>query len=292
MESTATPVAPAERDGRPQWNPEEGGPVVPGYLAWDLLAVGHRRETWLCWSVDLWAPAVVKVVRPGWKPRHAIALDREVRALSAVRHPALPRLLHDGREAPVPFIAVEYLDGDSLYESLTDDGPMQPEDVACLGVLLLGAVRALHACGLAHMDVDPYNVMLVDRRPRLVDLGSSRPLASVLAPDEHVGTDGYRGPELAAALGGPVTPAMDVYGVGATLRKMLDPEARDADGVVAVIDRLTDDDPGRRPPVEVAMTELVRYSGDDEDERPWPDWADGLLGSGRPAERPTALAAG
>jgi eukaryotic-like serine/threonine-protein kinase len=284
-------VALADEDGRPRWDPEPGGPLVPGHLACDLFTVGHHRETWLCWSVDLWAPAVVKVVRPSWKPQYVTALDREVRALSALRHPALPRLLHDGRTAPVPFIAVEYMDGSNLAECVEDDGAFRADDTACLGVQLLAAVRALHSRGLAHMDVDPFNVLVVDRRPRLVDLGSSRPLGAQLKVDEGVGTEGFAPPEADRTRVRSVTPAFDVYGVGATLRWVLDPAAEDTDGLRAVIDRMTDDDPDRRPSVEAAMTDLVQLAGDEE-ERPWPDWADGLLGARSRADRPAALAAG
>ncbi|MGY1639175.1 protein kinase [Geodermatophilus sp. SYSU D00742] len=288
MEQSVVGVAIADEDGRPRWDPEYGGPLVPGHLAWDLLTVGHRRETWLCWSVDLWAPAVVKVVRPNWKPEYVTALEREVRALSALRHPALPRLLHDGRTEPVPFIAVEYMDGYNLAECVEEDGAFRADDTAALGVQVLGAVRALHSRGLAHMDVDPFNVLVVDRRPRLVDLGSSRPLGAQLQVGEGIGTQGFAPPEADRTRVRPVTPAFDVYGVGATLRAVLDHRAAGADELRRVIDRMTDDDPGRRPTVEAAMTELVRLAGD-EDERPWPDWADGLLRAR--AEDPAARAA-
>ncbi|MGY1707300.1 protein kinase [Geodermatophilus sp. SYSU D00697] len=279
MDPNAVPMAAARRDGRPVWDPAPGDPLVPGHLAWTRLAVGARRETWLCWSVDLWAPAVVKTVRPGWQPQHATALHREVRALTRLLHPAVPRLLHDGRDAGQPFIAVEYLDGPDLGDCLAEGGPFPAEDTAGLGVLVLGALRALHARGLVHLDVDPFNVLLVDRRPRLVDLGSSRRLGSRLHPGERVGTDGYTAPEVGDPTGLPVTPALDVYGVGATLRRILDPGAEGAAGVAAVVDRLTDPDPARRPDVATAIAELAVHAGAEET-RPWPSWADPSLPAG------------
>ncbi|MGY1642958.1 protein kinase [Geodermatophilus sp. SYSU D00703] len=270
-----------ERDGRPRWNPEPGGPLVPGHLAWGLIMVGPRRETWLCWSVDLWAPAVVKVVRPGWKPVAVRALDQEARALMALRHPAIPRLLHDGRAHDVPFLAVEYMDGPNLFECVEADGRLSAEDTACLGVVLLGAVRALHARSLAHLDVDPLNVLLVDGKPRLVDLGAARPLGHRMQPSERAGTEGFRAPELAAEGVRTVTPAMDVYGVGATLHALLHPQAPRADAVMDVVAELTDPDPDRRPTVDAAMVGLVAFAGE-EAARPWPSWADAHLGAHRP----------
>jgi serine/threonine protein kinase len=275
--ATAVPVVVAVSDGNPTWNPERPGtPLVPGLLVWDRLSLGHHRETWLCWSVDLWAPAVVKIVRPEWLPQWTRAFDREVRALRAVAHPAVPRLFADGRDSPFPYIAVEYLDGSSLNDCLAEDGPFSTGDVARVGVAVLGALRALHAGGHAHMDISVGNVMLVDQRARLVDLGASRPLGSVLKPGERLGTNGFQAPELAGFPGGPVTPAMDVYSVGATLQAVLDPAS---DGAEELLDRLapfTDLDPSRRPDPDRALAALIRCAGTGA-VRPWPRWADQAL---------------
>jgi serine/threonine protein kinase len=241
------------------------------------MAVGELRETWLCWSVQLWSPAVVKVVRPGWShPRSTRALHREVAALRDQRHPAFPRLLADRTDAALPHVVVEYLDGPSLEEIIRGDGPLDAGDVARLGVLLLSAVRSLHAAGRAHLDISPDNVLLVDRRPRLVDLGAARPLGEQFRPGVRFGTRDFRGPELDGWPGGTVTAALDVYGVGATLRALLDP-ATDADGAVTeLLARLTAPDPAARPSPEAAMATLVRHAGDGP-ERPWPPWADRAL---------------
>ncbi|WP_369133367.1 hypothetical protein [Modestobacter sp. I12A-02662] len=279
-EQTALPpVLDDAGDGAPTWDPDGGAPLVPGLLTWDCIAKGHHRETWLCWSLDLWAPAVVKLVRPRWSPQWTEALDREVRALRGLAHPAVPRLLVDGRRSPLPHIAVEWLDGPSLGESVEHEGPFPAADVARLGVLVLGAVRALHATGYAHLDISPHNVLLVDRRPRLIDLGASRPLGFLLAERLHFGTEGFQAPEVVGGVppgGSPVTPALDVYALGATLLSVLDPES---DGAEELLDRmapLTDADPARRPAPDLAMAALIKCVGTGA-ARPWPRWADGQL---------------
>jgi serine/threonine protein kinase len=291
--TSAPPVATDEDDGRPVWQPEQGTPLVPGHLAWAPLAVGDHRETWLCWSVELWSPALVKVVRPGWsEPRSTRALHREAWALRDLRHPAFPRLLADATGSSLPHVVLEYLDGPALDEVVHADGPFEAEDIARLGVLLLAAVRSLHAAGVAHLDICPDNVLLVDRRPRLVDLGSAHPLGQQLHPGVEFGTDGFIGPERAGWPAGTVTAAMDVYGIGATLRALLDP-ATDAGGpVTELLDRLTEPEPGRRPAPEVAMAALVQHTGSGA-ARPWPLWADRALFSASPGTgtdtRPTGV---
>jgi serine/threonine protein kinase len=259
-------------DGRPGWNPRTGEPLVPGLLAWDRIAAGHHRETWLCWSVALWAPAVVKIVRPGWSRYWTEALDREVLALGNVAHPAVPRLLHDGRESCLPHIGIEYLDGPALDECVEADGPLPAGDIARLGVLVLGALRTLHAAGTAHLDISPYNILLVDRRPRLIDLGTARPLGYELEAGEAIGTDGFLAPEFRDASPGAVTAAVDVYGVGATLASLLDLSSDGADEVAGRLAALTAADPDRRPGVDLAMSSLARNAGTGPS-RPWPSWA-------------------
>jgi serine/threonine protein kinase len=280
VEPSSLPVtwydADDEEDSGPVWDPRAGTALVPGHLAWSRITIGYHRETWLCWSVDLWAPAVVKVVRPGWSPQWAHALDREARALGSLSHPAVPRLLHDGRGSPLPYLAIEYLDGPDLACSIVDGGPFPASDTARLGVLLLGALRALHATGNAHLDVSSNNVMLVDRRLRLIDFGASRPLGSLLWPGEEVGTEGFTGPELDGFPGGPVTAAMDVYSVAALLDTLLDPASEGADDLAELLAPLKDADPGRRPGTDLAMASLVRCAGTGA-ARPWPRWANRAL---------------
>jgi serine/threonine protein kinase len=250
---------------------------VPKHLAWARVAVGDQRETWLCWSVELWSPAIVKIVRPDWsEPRSTRALRREAWALRDLRHPAFPRLLGDRTGSPLPHVVLEYLDGPALDEIVDAEGALEAEDTARLGVLLLAAVRSLHAAGTAHLDICPDNVLLVDRRPRLIDLGAARPLGQRLPAGTEFGSDGFVGPELAGWPAATVAPAMDVYGVGATLRAILDP-ATDTDGAVTeVLERLTADEPGQRPAPEIAMAALVEHAGADAT-RPWPRWADRAL---------------
>jgi hypothetical protein len=289
VESSPLPVTTDPEDGRAVWDPVPGMPLVPGYLAWAPMAVGDRRETWLTWSVELWTPAVVKIVRPGWSPGATVALGREVRALRGRTHPAFPRLLDDGRRSPIPYLAVEYLDGSALDESVERDGRLSATETARMGVLLCGALRALHATGTAHMDISPYNVLLVDRKTRLVDLGAARKLGSRLRRGEPVGTDGFAAPEVLDGRGGAVTAGMDVHGVGATLRAVLDTDSPDAGRVTELLGWLTDPDPDRRPTPDLAMRALVRYAGAGL-ARPWPRWADRELP--RPPRRRRASASG
>jgi serine/threonine protein kinase len=273
VDPTALPVRPDPEDGAPAWALRPGTVLAPGLRAWSRLAVGHRRETWLCWSAREWEPVLLKVVRPGWRPFWADALSREVRALRGMQHPLFPRLLEDGVRSPLPHLVTEYLNGPALDEVLFDHGLLAATDLAHLAVDLLAGVRFLHARGWAHLDVCPDNVVTVAARGRLVDLGAARRLGTRLRPADRLGTEGFTAPEVESHRAVEVSGAMDVWSVGATLRSALDPTGDGAAAVLRVLDRMTDEDPSRRPTPDAALADLVRLAGP-RGSRPWPWWAD------------------
>jgi eukaryotic-like serine/threonine-protein kinase len=281
-------------DGAPVWDCPPGAELPGKHLAWQRLAVGHRCETWLAWSVPLWCPVVIKLARPAQLDSQRVvhSLSREVSALSGASHPALPRLLADGRTAAVPYLVVEYLDGPALDEEL-DHGPLSSQEVAQLAGPLVAALSHLHERGLAHVDVKPSNIILRDGRPVLIDFGSARQIDARQLPGKPIGSPGYAAPELEA--GEPIAATMDLYGLGAVLHESLsgqppfDPAL--AAGrrppppplpvgvhplLTALVDGLLAPDPADRPgPREVLLT-VARCSAD-PGERPWPEWADRFL---------------
>jgi serine/threonine protein kinase len=275
------------------------GDELPGNcLAWDRLGVGQRCETWLAWSTERWSPAVVKFPRPHQvdHPRARRTLAREVRALAANPHPALPQLFHDGSDAPRPFVVMEHIDGPSLSDDIYDNGALDPLAVTLLGTQLLAALRTVHRRGLAHVDIKPDNVVIRAGRPVLLDFGSARSIGAPQPPGRPIGSPGYAAPDLEA--GAPISAAMDLYGVGTTLYEALagqpafraDLDAIDRtppltlpDGPLAsVIMSLLAPEPAERPDLVTALLrigEIAAQAGTP----PWPAWLDVLGQVAEPA---------
>lgn len=266
-----------DEDGAPVWICPPGGELPGRTLAVERLGVGLRCETWLVWSPRLWHPAVLKLSRPHQvrHPRAARSLGREVAALAGNDHPALPRLLADGRADPVPHVLLEYVDGPALDAELDDNGALRPEEAALLGAQLLPAVAALHDRGLAHLDLKPENVVLRDSRPVLVDFGSARAIGSPQPPGRPVGTAGYAAPELEACE--PVSATMDLYGLGTILTEALtgvpfgDAAPLPPCPLAAIAGRLLSADPAARGTTGDLLVALAQAAGD---LRPWPGWVD------------------
>ncbi|HEU5266187.1 MAG TPA: protein kinase, partial [Jatrophihabitans sp.] len=223
-------------------------------------------------------------------PRARRTLHREVAALAGNLHPGLPRLLADGSAADEPYVVLEYVDGPTLADEVDDNGAFAPDDVAVLGAQLLSALLALHARGLAHLDLKPDNVALCHGRPVLLDFGSTRALGSGQPSGRPIGSPGYAAPELEA--GAPIHPAMDLYGLGATLHELLAgaptfaPElaaaARPAappvppSPLTPTVQALLAPDPALRPDAWTTLRALGRSAAATGREV-WPGWADSYL---------------
>jgi nitrous oxidase accessory protein NosD len=147
-------------------------------------------------------------------------VPREAVLLAALDHPGIIRLKDAGRDGDVPFIVLEWIDGDDLEAFLARSGSIADERLIQLLCALADAVAAIHAAGWLHRDLKPANVLLrPDGSPVLVDFGAALPIGETAGSESEV-TDGYGAPEqyLTDAPEGPWT---DVYGLGAIAYRAL-----------------------------------------------------------------------
>lgn len=153
------------------------------------------------------------------------ALERECDLLKSARLPGVPRFLDlfsEGSGVHLRLYQVqEYVAGRSL-RALVEQGPLPDATVAKIARQALVILDGLHQHPppIVHRDLKPENLILrEDGSLALVDFGAARTLAQ---GETHgatlVGTFGYMSPE---QLGGTVSPASDLYGLGATLLHLL-----------------------------------------------------------------------
>ncbi|MBI3725107.1 protein kinase [bacterium] len=157
--------------------------------------------------------------------RDAVSLERflrEARAVAALSHPHITKLLDIGQEGEARFLVLEYLPGGTLHDRLRF-GRVPWRDLASIGAKVAAALAAVHAAGLVHRDVKPANVILDEKgEPRLADFGLVRATSleasgALTRTGEFVGTLEFIAPEQANATGGKIGPACDLYSLGATL---------------------------------------------------------------------------
>lgn len=161
----------------------------------------------------------LKVIRPDlaedqeFRSRFA----REVSAARRIRGGCTARLVAADLDADRPWFATQYVPGPSLHDKVADEGPLVAADVAAVGAALSEGLVAVHEAGVVHRDLKPSNILLSPKGPRIIDFGIA--WATGASTLTHVGTavgsPGFLAPE--QVRGAAVTPATDVFSLGATL---------------------------------------------------------------------------
>ncbi len=124
--------------------------------------------------------------------------DREAAILKQLRHPHIVRLIATGKYKKLPFIAMEFVDGEALDRVLHRRERLGWEDVVTYGKHLCEALQHAHEKGIIHRDLKPSNLMLTkDGRLKLTDFGIAKDtdVTALTAQNNTIGTAAYMSPE-------------------------------------------------------------------------------------------------
>jgi len=147
---------------------------------------------------------------------------REARLAARLAHPNVVRVFDVGEDDGRPFIAMEYVEGETLADLVARRGRLPAGEAASLGMQMCAGLAAAHAAGLVHRDVKPQNLLLGrDGVLKLGDFGIAlgHEGTKLTLAGTVLGTAGYLAPE--QARGEQVTAAADIYAVGAVLYELL-----------------------------------------------------------------------
>lgn len=205
------------------------GAFVPGAVLADryrivgLLGRGGMGEVYRAEDLRLGETVALKLL-PAAQARDPEARARlrdEVRAARRVTHPHVCRVFDFEESAAVPFLSMEYIDGEDLSSLLRRVHHLPPSRAREVAQQIALGLAAIHRQGLLHRDLKPANVMLDGRGDaRITDLG----LAEVAGAGEGglAGTPAYMAPELLA--GRPATVASDIFALGMVLYEVFSGE--------------------------------------------------------------------
>ncbi|MCE9568090.1 MAG: protein kinase [Planctomycetes bacterium] len=228
---------------------EEGSidPVQMGvYRIVKLLGAGGMGLVYLADDETLRRQVAIKVLRPRLA-RHSRAREgflREARAMAALKHDNVVTVFQVGEaigpgEVPVPFLAMERLEGETLSDWIRREGVVPAEWAARIGCQALEGLAAAHARGVVHRDIKPGNLWLetpegwtdlpADQRlplpavarVKILDFGLAQPAGEEDAEKSPtiLGTPAYMPPEQAA--GSEVNCRADLFSLGVVLYELV-----------------------------------------------------------------------
>lgn len=151
----------------------------------------------------------------------------EAEAAARLDHPHIVHLYEVGDLDGRPYFTMRYVEGTNLTRRLID-GPLPPRDAARLLIPVCRAIAHAHRQGVLHRDLKPSNILIDSAgRPFVSDFGLAKriPVAgqapAAVSTLTHsgaiLGTPGYMAPEQALGSRGEVSPATDIYSLGAIL---------------------------------------------------------------------------
>ncbi|MCE9553355.1 MAG: serine/threonine protein kinase, partial [Planctomycetes bacterium] len=164
-------------------------------------------------------------------------LRSEAAAAARLDHPAIVPVYEVGECEGQPYFSMQLIEGNTLSARLAD-GPLPPRQAAELLLEVARAIHVAHQSGLLHRDIKPSNILIdAAGRPHITDFGLAKRVAglsgdgsdrdaatmaeSLTRSGAILGTPAYMAPEQAAGGRGELTPASDVYSLGAVLYQML-----------------------------------------------------------------------
>jgi eukaryotic-like serine/threonine-protein kinase len=218
---------------------DEIGRLGP-YRILQVLGMGGMGVVFKAQDSRLVRFVAVKAMLP-WVAEKASAKNRflrEARAAAALKHDHVVGIFDVGEERGVPYLAMEYLDGESLEDCLKREGRLPIGDALRIGREIADGLGAAHELGLIHRDIKPANVWLEKRsirrkdgqsdssirstaRVKILDFGLARGAedASITQTGAVLGTPAYM--SLEQAQGEQVDARCDLYSLGVVLYRMV-----------------------------------------------------------------------
>lgn len=184
---------------------------VSHYRLLECLGTGGAGEVFKAEDVRLGRIVALKLL-----DRPTDGMLEEARAAASVNHPNVATVYDVGEYDGRPYIALEYVDGETLASRLSR-GTLDIADALDIAILVARALEAAHGAGFVHGDVTASNIALAaDGSVKVLDFGLSRRVHTVAGA---AGTPGYVAPEQLGSA--PVDGRADLFSLGVVLYEML-----------------------------------------------------------------------
>ncbi|MDK8346730.1 Stk1 family PASTA domain-containing Ser/Thr kinase [Brevibacterium sp. UMB1308A] len=200
----------------------------------ELLGRGGMAEVHAGWDTRLGRRVAIKLLRSDLArdPSFHERIKREAQSAARLNHPGIVGVYDSGEETftesgggevQVPFIVMEFVEGQTLREVITQHGPLTTQESLDVVAGILAPLDYSHRKGIVHRDIKPANVMLTPEGDiKVMDFGIARALedtSSLTQTQSVVGTAQYLSPE--QAKGEVVDARSDLYSTACVLYELL-----------------------------------------------------------------------
>ncbi|MCA9122455.1 MAG: protein kinase [Planctomycetaceae bacterium] len=208
-------LAPPER-------PDEVG-RLGGYRVLELLGIGGMGVVFRAEDMHLQRQIALKAMKPAVAASRSAKerFVREAQATAAIDHDNIVHIYQVGEDRNVPFIAMQFLRGESLQQRLQRESRLDQREVVRIGREVAAGLAAAHQRGLIHRDIKPDNIWLdaaAAHRAKILDFGLVRSAtddAGLTQSGMVLGTPKYMAPE--QAKGETVDYRCDLFSLGGVL---------------------------------------------------------------------------
>ncbi len=192
------------------------------YLRVSPLGSGGMGEVWKAWDTDLGRWVALKFLK-SLDAENLVRFQREAQTAGQVDHPHIATIYEVGEKSGTPYIAMQYVDGQTLSTFPRDD----IREIVRLMQNTAMAVHAAHEKGIIHRDIKPANIMVGQKESMhvyVMDFGLAKEISvdtSISQSGLVLGTPTYMSPEQARGRIGEMDSRSDIYSLGATLYELL-----------------------------------------------------------------------
>ena len=190
----------------------------------DVIGRGGMAVVYRAFDMKTHQTAALKVLREEYEgdPEYVERFKREAEVCKKLNHPNVVNMISSGTAGGISYIALEYVDGKTLKELITESGRLEQGLAVRVALQILSALSHAHQRGIIHRDVKPQNVMISHTgQAKIGDFGiAGMADTNTLTSDGNVmGSVHYFSPEQAKGMR--ATEASDLYSVGVMLYEML-----------------------------------------------------------------------
>jgi serine/threonine-protein kinase len=197
-----------------------GAEPLERFTLLEKIGRGGMGVVWKARDEETGAIVAFKLLHAAYadQPDYVARFERELELAQRIHSDHVVEVLGYGVRDGTPYLALQYIDGPSLRQALTEHGPYSWDETRALLVQVASGLSDAHAAGVVHRDVKPSNILIgSDGVAKLADFGIARgvDLTRVTGTSTLLGTPAYLAPE------GAKDERADIYSLGIVAYELL-----------------------------------------------------------------------